>query len=151
MEQSMSLRNTMNEISRLAREEKVRNEALEKKHGLSGLGLTLGDPASDAYAAEARHSGKPLEDYLGTLSLPELKKIVSLMYAGRDTSNFQDAGSLLQFHQDLEKAGVHDQDKNAYIRIVSEKSLALPHYFEAMLVRWQRGEIDPDSDLAEVI
>ena len=145
----MSLKQLMDAISIISQTASARDEELHKKHGLD-LGLTMGDPASIAYLSEARETSTPLINYLEKLAPEDVKKLVTVMYAGRDVSNFKDAGSLRTFHADLKIAGVHDKEKSAYIRIISEKIMNLAHYFKSASDLSAEMGIDIDADLSHV-
>ena len=145
----MSLKQSMEVISRLSEEAAIRDADLIRQHGLE-LGLRMGDPASEAYVREAKSITIPLEDYLKGLELSEIKKLVTLMYAGRDTSNFQEAGSLRTFHGDLTRGGVHDKSKAEYIRTILEKMPGLPVYFSSISSQLRSMNADPDDSLAGI-
>lgn len=110
----------------------------------------MGDPASIAYLSEAKDTATPLINYLEKLSPVDVRKLVTVMYAGRDVSNFKDAGSLRAFHEDLKIAGVHDKEKSAYIQIMSEKIMNLAYYFNSASGLSAEMGIDIDSDLSHV-
>ncbi|MET4728533.1 hypothetical protein ABIE09_002343 [Lysobacter enzymogenes] len=143
----MSLKNRMAEITQIARAAQARDEELQRKHGVE-IGLLLGDPATAAYMADASETAIPLRDYLSALKLVDLKKLVTLMYAGRDVNDFLQLRSLRKFHDSL--TNVHDATMEVYIRIMSEKIFNLPHYFDAVIEHSRRLDIDPDKDLLGV-
>lgn len=146
----MSLKHLMSDISNISQVAATTDQGLHKKHGLD-FGLSLDDPAAVAYLSEASNTATPLIAYLQDLTPTNIKKLVTIMYAGRDVTNFRDAGSLRNFHNDLKIAGVHDKSKEEYIRMVAEKIMNLSLYFSSALQNSAAMGIDPDSDLSHVI
>jgi len=145
----VSLIRLIDRIVVFSQEATVQNDQLLNNHGLD-LGITIGDPASKAYMVEAKHVSTPLVVYLDTLPILTLKKLVTLMYAGRDVEQFKEARSLSAFHQELKLVGVHDSEKNEYIRILSEKIQALKTYFSSAVEVSENMGIDIEKDLASV-
>lgn len=145
----MSLKKIMETASVLAEEVTRRDAELHRKHGLE-LGIKLGDPAAVAYMRDAKDIAVPLVDYLESLDQVEAKKLVTLMYAGRDGEHLKDAGSLKQFHDDLKRVGVHDKTKAEYIHVLKEKRASLPHYFRAVSSLCVAMNVDPDVELESV-
>ncbi|MGL6213241.1 hypothetical protein [Billgrantia desiderata] len=141
----MTLQEHINSISNIAMQIRQQDDELHKKHGLE-LGISIGDPASQAYLSEARNLKDPLAIYLAGVGLSDLAKLVTVMYAGRDYNQLQEAGSLAEFHESLKAVGVHNGGREKYERIILEKVMNLPIYYKQFNDMAQIMGIDPESD-----
>ena len=145
----MSLHSHIAAVTNLAQTAANEDEALHKKHGLT-MGLTLGDPASEAYVAEAQSLDKALVSYLENLDGNTLRKLVTLAYAGRETNELRETGSLSAFHEGLEAAGVHDRGAAGNVDTLRGMSMNLPTYFRSALLTAHEIGVDIEGDLGNI-
>lgn len=120
----MSFIEIVNKVTSLADQETIEDENLKSKHGLE-LGISRGDPASEAYLAEARAKPSVLKNYLSTLSPEVLAKLETVMYFGRDPGDVH-GNDIGEYHARLHDGALVKDD---IIRNLTDKTPALKHYF----------------------
>ncbi|MEO7928117.1 MAG: hypothetical protein ABIR09_02360 [Gallionella sp.] len=120
----MSFIDVVDHVISLAQKATIEDEKLKQRHSVD-IGISMGDPKSQAYLAAARGLANELETYLSSLSSDDIGKLETLMYFGRDYKDIE-SFDIVQLHSKLHPNGIN---KAQCIRNITEKRPAIEIYF----------------------